>query len=101
MEGKKKKAPKKSGTFAENRKLWLAIFSLICYYDDEPLWVVSKTNSKENPMTHTIAVAGKGGVGKTTVCGMMIDYLIKEKRPPCWLWMPMPIPTSMRFWASR
>lgn len=26
-------------------------------------------------MTHTIAVAGKGGVGKTTTCGMMIDYL--------------------------
>ena len=24
---------------------------------------------------HTIAVAGKGGVGKTTTCGMMIDYL--------------------------
>ena len=33
-------------------------------------------------MTHTIAVAGKGGVGKTTVCGMMIDYLIKEKKTP-------------------
>ena len=25
-------------------------------------------------MTHTIAVAGKGGVGKTTVCGMIIDF---------------------------
>ena len=24
---------------------------------------------------HTIAVAGKGGVGKTTTCGMIIDYL--------------------------
>ena len=24
---------------------------------------------------HTIAVAGKGGVGKTTTCGMLIDYL--------------------------
>ena len=33
-------------------------------------------------MTHTIAVAGKGGVGKTTVCGMMIDYLIKQKKTP-------------------
>ena len=33
-------------------------------------------------MTHTIAVAGKGGVGKTTVCGMMIDYLIKERKTP-------------------
>jgi len=27
---------------------------------------------------HTIAVAGKGGVGKTTTCGMMIDYLCKK-----------------------
>ena len=24
---------------------------------------------------HTIAVAGKGGVGNTTTCGMIIDYL--------------------------
>ena len=29
-------------------------------------------------MAYTIAVAGKGGVGKTTVCGMMIDALIKK-----------------------
>ena len=27
--------------------------------------------------THIIAVAGKGGVGKTTTCGMIIDRLIK------------------------
>ena len=32
--------------------------------------------------THTIAVAGKGGVGKTTTCGMMIDYLVKKKQGP-------------------
>ena len=31
---------------------------------------------------HTIAVAGKGGVGKTTTCGMMIDYLCKKHRGP-------------------
>ena len=31
---------------------------------------------------HTIAVAGKGGVGKTTTCGMMIDYLCKKKNGP-------------------
>ena len=33
-------------------------------------------------MTQTIAVAGKGGVGKTTVCGMLIDYLIKKRQTP-------------------
>ncbi len=30
----------------------------------------------------TIAVAGKGGVGKTTVCGMLIDYLTKQGNGP-------------------
>ena len=30
----------------------------------------------------TIAVAGKGGVGKTTTCGMIIDYLCKQKKGP-------------------
>jgi len=33
-------------------------------------------------MPHTIAVAGKGGVGKTTTCGMMIDYLCKKSSGP-------------------
>ena len=33
-------------------------------------------------MPHTIAVAGKGGVGKTTTCGMLIDYLCKTRRGP-------------------
>ena len=32
--------------------------------------------------THTIAVAGKGGVGKTTICGLMIRYLIEKKQGP-------------------
>lgn len=32
--------------------------------------------------TKTIAVAGKGGVGKTTTCGMIIDYLIKKNQGP-------------------
>ena len=31
---------------------------------------------------HTIAVAGKGGVGKTTTCGMIIDYLCKKRNGP-------------------
>ena len=30
----------------------------------------------------TIAVAGKGGVGKTTTCGMIIDYLCAKKNGP-------------------
>ena len=39
--------------------------------------------SKEEHMTpYTIAVAGKGGVGKTTTCGLIIDYLVKQKKGP-------------------
>lgn len=33
-------------------------------------------------MTYTIAVAGKGGTGKTTLCGFIIDYLCKNKKTP-------------------
>ncbi|MCI8417214.1 MAG: AAA family ATPase [Lachnospiraceae bacterium] len=33
-------------------------------------------------MTHTIAVAGKGGVGKTTLTGLLIDYLCQQKKGP-------------------
>ena len=33
-------------------------------------------------MPHTIAVAGKGGVGKTTTCGMIIDYLCGKRQGP-------------------
>ena len=33
-------------------------------------------------MPHTIAVAGKGGVGKTTVSGMLIDYLCATGKTP-------------------
>ena len=29
----------------------------------------------EERKTTILAVAGKGGVGKTTTCGMIIDYL--------------------------
>ena len=32
--------------------------------------------------THTIAVADKGGVGKTTICGVLIDGLAKQKKGP-------------------
>ena len=33
-------------------------------------------------MTHTIALAGKGGVGKTTVTGILINYLAAKKKGP-------------------
>lgn len=33
-------------------------------------------------MAYTIAVAGKGGVGKTTICGMIVEYLVKTGRTP-------------------
>lgn len=33
-------------------------------------------------MTHTIAIAGKGGVGKTTTCGMLVDYLCRSGKAP-------------------
>lgn len=33
-------------------------------------------------MTHTIALAGKGGVGKTTVTGLLIHYLAAKKQGP-------------------
>ena len=33
-------------------------------------------------MAHIIAVAGKGGVGKTTLCGLLIQYLCETGRKP-------------------
>lgn len=33
-------------------------------------------------MAHMIAVAGKGGVGKTTFCGLLIQYLIESGKAP-------------------
>lgn len=33
-------------------------------------------------MSYTIAVAGKGGTGKTTLCGFIVDYLIKTGKRP-------------------
>lgn len=33
-------------------------------------------------MAHVIAVAGKGGVGKTTLCGMLIQYLCERGKGP-------------------
>ena len=33
-------------------------------------------------MAHTIALAGKGGVGKTTISGMLIEYLCEKRGGP-------------------
>jgi CO dehydrogenase maturation factor len=33
-------------------------------------------------MTYTIAVAGKGGTGKTTLSGMIIEYLSHHGKTP-------------------
>ena len=33
-------------------------------------------------MSHVIAIAGKGGVGKTTLCGMLIQYLCQKGKTP-------------------
>lgn len=38
--------------------------------------------TEANIMGHVIAVAGKGGVGKTTLCGLMIQYLCEKGKTP-------------------
>lgn len=43
-------------------------------------------------MAHVIAVAGKGGVGKTTLCGMLVQYLCEKGKGPVLLSMQMQIP---------
>ena len=40
-------------------------------------------------MGHVIAVSGKGGVGKTTLCGLLIQYLCESGNVRFWRWMQM------------
>jgi CO dehydrogenase maturation factor len=37
---------------------------------------------REIKMTYSIALAGKGGTGKTTVCGLILDHLVKSGKGP-------------------
>jgi CO dehydrogenase maturation factor len=39
-------------------------------------------NKEEFTMGYTIAVAGKGGTGKTTLTGLLIDYMVKKGEKP-------------------
>ena len=39
-------------------------------------------NEEELIMGHIIAVSGKGGVGKTTLCGLLIQYLCETGKKP-------------------
>jgi CO dehydrogenase maturation factor len=41
-----------------------------------------RTFEEEIIMTYSIAMAGKGGTGKTTVCGLFIDHLVKTGKGP-------------------
>ncbi len=66
-------------------------------------------------MAHVIAVAGKGGVGKTTLCGLLIQYLCDKKKTRFWLWtrmrpnlnevlgvdVEMTLERSVRMWSAR
>ena len=40
------------------------------------------TGKDEGCMGHVIAVAGKGGVGKTTLTGLLIQYLCQSGKKP-------------------
>jgi CO dehydrogenase maturation factor len=70
-----------------SKKLWLNFRVLYAriyeYHYGRSAPFRGDPSDKENLiMPHTIAVAGKGGVGKTTTCGMLIDYLCKKNRGP-------------------
>ena len=46
-----------------------------------------------------IAISGKGGVGKTTLAALLINYSAARARR-CWRWTPTPTPTWPWPWVS-
>ena len=71
-------------------KLWVEFMGRLCYDIVVSIWVSlrpcdalpQRRRILLMAKPHTIAVAGKGGVGKTTTCGMLIDYLCKKNQGP-------------------
>jgi CO dehydrogenase nickel-insertion accessory protein CooC1 len=49
-------------------------------------------------MAFTIAVAGKGGVGKTTVAGLIVRELVERETSRCSLLTLTPIRTFIKSW---
>lgn len=43
---------------------------------------INRQNVQEVIMGHIIAISGKGGVGKTTLCGLLIQYLCETGKKP-------------------
>lgn len=50
---------------------------------------INRQKVQEVIMGHIIAISGKDGVGKTTLCGLLIQYLCETGKNRCWLWMQM------------
>ena len=55
----------------------------------------------EQRMTITIAVAGKGGTGKTTLSGLLVRYLVQHKAARSWRSTPIPAATCTSCWACH
>jgi len=43
---------------------------------------LSEGFDEEETMTYSVALAGKGGTGKTTIAGMLVKYLVEKGRTP-------------------
>lgn len=43
---------------------------------------INRQKAQEVIMGHIIAISGKGGVGKTTLCGLLIQYLCETGKKP-------------------